>query len=182
MRTILTAAAGSCLLLATFAWGADWLTDGSDVVRSNWQKDEKILSTSTAKDIKLLWTIKLDNQVRAMHSLLPPLVISSVNTPGGPKQVVIQAGVSDNVFAIDVATGELVWKRHFDSTFQDPSGRGPSVLCPGGMTANVTIGPGAGPGKYIIYAASWDGRLRKLDAGTGEDLEPPSAPASLLRW
>ncbi len=175
MRTLLTAAAGSCLLLATSASGADWLTDGSDVVRSNWQKDEKILSTSTAKDIKLLWTIKLDNEVRAMHSLLPPLVIGSVNTPGGAKQVVIQAGVSDNVFAIDVATGELVWKRHFDSTFQDgPNSRGPSVLCPGGMTANVTIGPGDGPGKYIIYAASWDGRLRKLDAGTGQDLEPPA--------
>ena len=162
------------MLLALNVWGADWLTDGGDTIRSNWQKDEKILSTSTAKDIKLLWTIKVDNQTRAMHSLLPPLVIGSVNTGNGPKQVVIQAGVSDNIFAIDVATGELVWKKHFDSAFQDgPGGRGPSVLCPGGMTANVTIGPGDGPGKYIIYAASWDGRLHKMDAGTGEELVPP---------
>jgi hypothetical protein len=171
----ISAIAPCVLLLALNAWSAEWLTDGSDVIRSNWQRDEKILSTTTAKDIKLLWTIKLNNQTRAMHSLLPPLVIGSVNTKSGPKQVVIQAGVSDNVFAIDVATGELLWTKHFDSTFQDgPGSRGPSVLCPGGMTANVTIGPGEGPGKYIIYAASWDGRLRKLDAGTGEEIEPPA--------
>lgn len=162
------------LILAVNARSADWLTDGADVPRSNWQKDEKLLSPSTVKDIKLLWTIKLNNQTRAMHSLLPPLVIGSVNTKAGAKQVVIQAGVSDNVFAIDVATGELLWTRHFDSTYQDgPGSRGPSVLCPGGMTANVTIGPGDGPGKYIIYAASWDGRLHKVDASTGEEISPP---------
>ncbi|MBM3756766.1 MAG: pyrrolo-quinoline quinone [Acidobacteria bacterium] len=165
----------SFLLVSMFVSGADWLTDGGDIPRTNWQKDEKIINAANAKDIKLLWRIKLDNKARAMHNLLPPLVIGSVQTKNGPKQVVIQAGVSDNVYAIDVATGELVWKRQFESTFQDaPGGRGPSVLCPGGMTANVTIGPGDGPGKYIIYAASWDGRLWKLNAGDGEPIAPPA--------
>jgi outer membrane protein assembly factor BamB len=174
MRSLLIAPC-ALLLAASNAWNADWLTDGGDVIRSNWQKDEKIFSPATVKDIKLLWTIKLDNQTRAMHSLLPPLVIGSVNTKNGPKQAVIQAGVSDNVFAIDVATGELLWTRHFESTYKEgPGSRGPSVLCPGGMTANVTIGPGDGAGKYIIYAASWDGRLHKVDAGTGEEIEPPA--------
>lgn len=154
---------------------ADWLTDGGDIPRTNWQKNEKIINAANAKDIKLLWRIKLDNKVRAMHNLLPPLVIGNVQTKNGPKQVVIQAGVSDNVYAIDVATGELVWKRQFESTFKEaPGGRGPSVLCPGGMTANVTIGPGDGPGKYIIYAAAWDGRLWKLNAGDGEPIAPPA--------
>ncbi|MCC6539162.1 MAG: PQQ-binding-like beta-propeller repeat protein [Bryobacterales bacterium] len=162
------------MLVAVHVQGADWLTDGSDVIRSNWQQDEKILSPATAKNMQLLWTAKVENQTRAMHSLLPPLVIGSVNTPAGAKQVVIQAGVSDNLVAIDVATGEILWKLQFESTFRDsPGGRGPSVLCPGGMTANVTIGPGDGPGKYIIYAASWDGRLHKVDAGTGKELVAP---------
>ncbi len=162
------------MLMTVHAQGADWLTDGSDVIRSNWQQDEKTLNPATAKNMQLLWTAKVDNQTRAMHSLLPPLVIGSVGTPSGAKQVVIQAGVSDNLVAIDVATGELLWKLKFESTFQDsPGGRGPSVLCPGGMTANVTIGPGDGPGKYIIYAASWDGRLHKVDAGTGKELVEP---------
>ncbi|MBM3784106.1 MAG: pyrrolo-quinoline quinone [Acidobacteria bacterium] len=167
------------ILLSIFflfaAPGQDWLTDGGDVPRSNWQKDEKIIGVHNAKDIKLLWKIKLDNKVRAMHNLLEPLIIGKLETRQGTKEVVIQAGVSDNVYAIDVATGELLWKRQFESTFADaPGGRGPSVLCPGGMTANVTIGPGKTPGSYIIYAASWDGRLWKLNAADGEPIEKPA--------
>ena len=30
------------------------------------------------------------------------------------------------------------------------------------------------PGKYVAYAVSWDGRLRKLDVATGNEIEPPS--------
>ncbi len=150
MRSFLLAAT-TLVLASTAAQGADWLTDGGDIPRSNWQRDEKIINHQNAKDIRLLWKIKLDNETRAMHSLLPPLVIGSVKTATGMKQVVIQAGVSDNLFAVDVATGELLWKRKFDSTFvEQPGGRGPSVLCPGGMTANATIGPGKNPGDYII--------------------------------
>ena len=175
MRRFLMVTLSFLWLLGVSAWGADWLTDGGDVKRTNWQKDETIINTKNAKDIKLLWKIKLDNQPRQMHSLLPPLVIGRLNTTSGPKQVVIQAGVSDNLYAIDVATGELLWKRHFESTYKDPpGGRGPSVLCPGGMTANVTIGPGGAPGKYTIYAASWDGRLWQVNAADGKDNAPPA--------
>jgi outer membrane protein assembly factor BamB len=162
------------LLLAFVLHAADWLTDGGDIRRNNWQKDETVLTKDNVKGMKLLWKTKLDNEPRQMHSLLEPLIIGRVETPRGPKEMVIQAGVSDNVYALDAKTGELLWKRHFESTYQDPpGGRGPSVLCPGGMTANVTIGPGDGPGKYKIYAASWDGRLHILNAADGEELTQP---------
>lgn len=153
---------------------ADWLTDGGDTKRTNWQQDEKIITPSNVKDMKLLWKVKLDNQPRQMHSLLEPLVIGRVDTANGPRQLVIQAGVSDNVYAIDADKGEIVWKRQFESTFKDAPGQRPSVLCPGGMTANVTIGPGSGPGKYVIYAASWDGRLHQLNAADGEYITKPA--------
>ena len=42
------------------------------------------------------------------------------------------------------------------------------------MTANVTIGPGGAPGKYTIYAASWDGRLWQVNAADGKDNAPPA--------
>ena len=93
MKIPLIAVPSFLLLFAANASGADWLTASGDVMRTNWQKDEKIINTSNAKDIKLLWKIKLDNQPRQMHSLHPPLVIGSLDTSGGPKQVVIQAGV-----------------------------------------------------------------------------------------
>jgi len=169
MRRLFTAT----FCLGSLAFAADWLTDGGDVRRNNWQKDEKILTTNNVKGLTLLWKKKLDNEPRQMHSLLEPLVIGRVNTPKGPKQVVIQAGVSDNLFALNAKDGTLLWKRQFESSYVE-SGRPPSVLCPGGMTANVTIGPGKNPGDYIIYAASWDGKLHKVNAATGEELAPPA--------
>lgn len=172
-RTALLTA--SVLCISSLSPGADWPTDGYDVRRTNWQRDETILTPQNVKSMKLLWKLKLDNQPRQMHNLLEPLVLGRVNTSNGPKQLVIQAGVSDNVYAIDAEKGEILWTRHFDSTYSDPpNGRGPSVLCPGGMTANVTTGPGDGPGKYVIYAASWDGKLHQLNAADGEYLTKPS--------
>src|SRR5215470_1902418 len=123
------------LALASASWSADWLTDGGNVQRTAWQKDEKIFSVSTVKDTKLLWKIKLDNEVRQMHALFPPLIVDKVTTSSGPKQIAIVAGVSDNLFAIDVDKGELLWKKHFVSTWTQPQGgRGGGILCPGGIT------------------------------------------------
>ncbi len=173
MRTFSIAPLPALFAFATLALGADWLTDGGDQMRNNWQKGETTLTKGNVRGLTLLWKKKLDNEPRQMHSLLEPLVIGKVNTKSGPKELVIQAGVSDNVYALDAKTGKLVWKRHFESTFKESSGgRGPSVLCPGGMTANVTVAPSGEPGKYTVYAAAWDGRLHQLNAADGESLAP----------
>src|SRR5918996_5622559 len=115
---------------------ADWLTDGGDPQRTAWQRDEKILTMANVKNMKLLWKIKLDNQPRQMHSLLPALIVGRVNTSGGPKQIVIVTGVSDNIYAIDADKGEIIWQKRFENTWTPAaSGRGAYVLCPGGITA-----------------------------------------------
>jgi outer membrane protein assembly factor BamB len=168
-RILATIAFGSLI-----GYGADWLTDGGNSFRTAWQRDEKILTLSSVKDMKLLWKIKLDNEPKVMHSLFPPLIIEKLNTSRGPKEVVIEAGSSDNIYAIDAATGELLWKKHFVSTWTPPAtgGRGAGILCPGGITATPVIAP-AGGGKYTIYAASWDGMLHQLNAADGEDIKQP---------
>jgi len=153
---------------------ADWLTDGGDPQRTAWQRNETILTKTTVKDMKLLWKIKLENEPRQMHSLFPPLIAGTVATAAGTKEIAIVAGVSDNIYGIDVDSGTLLWKKHFDSTFQEQTGgRGGGTLCPGGLTATPVLDQAA-PGKYIAYAVSWDGRLRKLDVATGEEIEPPA--------
>src|SRR4051812_22635528 len=96
-------------------FAADWLTDGGDIQRTSWQKEEKILSPSTVKNMKLLWKLKLDNQPREMHALFPPLIVSQAETPAGPKEIAVVAGSSDNIFGIDVAKGTLIWNKHFES-------------------------------------------------------------------
>jgi outer membrane protein assembly factor BamB len=152
---------------------ANWLTDGGDPQRTAWQRNETIISKDSVRNMKLAWKIQLDNQPRQMHNLFPPLLVSDVSTKEGPKEIAVIAGISDNLYGIDVATGTELWKRKFDSTFTEPpGGRGYGVLCPGGLTATPVIGPADTPGKYIVYVASWDGRLRKVDVATGADLEP----------
>lgn len=161
----------SCSLMA---WSADWLTDGKDPQRTNWQRDEKILTVSNAKNIKLLWKLKLDNEPRQMHSLFPPLIAEGVTTSSGSKQIAIETGVSDNIYAIDVETGKLTWKKHFTSSYTPPANvRGAGILCPGGITATPVMARAGTPGKYTIYVASWDGSLHQLNAADGEDIVPP---------
>src|SRR5258708_2154801 len=108
------------VLTSIAAWGADWLTDGNNPQRTNWQRDQKNLTTANAKNIKLLWKLKLDNETRQMHSLFPPLIAERVNTSGGPKQIAIETGVSDNIYAIDVEQGKVIWKKHFNSSYTPP--------------------------------------------------------------
>ncbi len=102
---------------------ADWLADGGDPQRTAWQRNETILTKDNVKDMKLLWKLKLDNETRQMHSLFPPLIAGSVTTAAGPREIAVVAGVSDNVFGIDVEKGALLWSRHFDSTVQGAAGR-----------------------------------------------------------
>ena len=152
---------------------ANWLTDGGDPQRTAWQRDETIISKDSVRNMKLAWKVQLDSQPRQMHNLFPPLIVSDVATKEGPKEIAVVAGISDNLFGVDAATGKQLWKRTFDSTFvEPPGGRGGGVLCPGGLTATPVIGPTDTPGKFIVYAVSWDGRLRKVDVATGEEVAP----------
>ena len=164
------------LFLAAFVgWSADWLTDGGDTKRTAWQRDEKILTTANAKDITLLWKTKLDNEPRQMHSLLPPLIAGRVTTAAGPKEIVLIAGVSDNLYALEAEKGTILWKKKFDNTWMPGGGgRGGGILCPGGLTATPVIGPTSTPGKYTVYAVSWDGRLHQLNLANGEPIAPPA--------
>ena len=66
---------------------ANWLTDGGDSQRTSWQRNEKLISKATAKDIKLLWTLQTDNQPRQLHNLFAPLIVSDVATAAGPREI-----------------------------------------------------------------------------------------------
>jgi outer membrane protein assembly factor BamB len=161
--------------VCTAVFAAEWLTDGQNSKRTNWQEEEKIFSTANAKDIKLLWKVKLENETRQMHSLFVPLIVERVNTSSGPKQILIETGVSDNMYAIEAETGNVIWKKHFTSSYTPPpNARGGGILCPGGITATPVIGPTAIPGKYTVYVASWDGSLHQLNVADGEDVAPPA--------
>lgn len=159
------------LMSGATLWASDFLMNGPDSGRTGWMKDEKVFNTTNVKGMKLLWKIKLDSTPRQMHNLFQPLIAERVTTPQGPREMAVVAGVSDDLFGIDVASGELMWKKHFDSTYTPTGGGG--TLCPGGQTAVPAIGATITPGKYTVYAVSWDGRLRQVNLVDGQDVAPP---------
>ena len=100
-----------------------------------------------------------------------------MNTPAGPKEIAIEdRRLRQPLCHRRRDRAKSIWKKHFASTWTPPAtgGRGGGILCPGGITATPVIGPTDTPGKYTIYAASWDGMLHQLNVADGEDVASPS--------
>src|SRR5690242_3765900 len=142
------------LFMGAIAWSADYLMEGADSGRSGWLRDDKSFNVNNVRNMQLLWKTKLDSVPREMHNLFPPLIATGVNTAAGKKEILIVAGISDDIFAVDAATGTQLWRKHFDNTWA-PGGGGRSggTLCPGGQLA-VPVMADLGSGKYTVYAVS----------------------------
>src|SRR3954464_13564153 len=84
----------------------DWTTDGGDNQRTGWNKQEKTLTKDSVKNLKLLWKIGTHNQVRALHSLMPVLVVGQLNTPAGVKQVGFVSVVSDSLAGLNPSSSK----------------------------------------------------------------------------
>src|SRR5262245_10159841 len=139
----------------------DWLTDGGDNQRTGWQRNETILTKNNVKNLKVLWKIPTGNQVRALHSLMPVLVIGRLETANGPRQVGIVNGISDNLYAFDVEAGKIIWQKHWTYTPPTPTGNNPAnvnpdpahlgFLRPGGSSDTPVIGPPDAQGRRPVY-------------------------------
>lgn len=46
------------------------------------------------------------------HNLFSPLIVQSLRTPSGVKEVAIVANVSDNLWGLDAKSGEILWPRN----------------------------------------------------------------------
>ena len=172
MRIVASLGAAVLLSSAVTLGATDFLTEGVDAARTGWVKDEKIFTAANVGSTKLLWKIALASKPRAMHNLFAPLVAERVSTPQGARELAVVAGVSDDLFGIDVATGRQIWHRHFDNTLPNQPEVANDTLCPAGQTAVPTMAQ-TSPGVYTIYAVSWDGRLRQVNLADGTDVAAP---------
>src|SRR5262245_28502265 len=161
----------------------DYWTDGGDIERSGWVKNEKMLTKANVGTLKLKWKLETGNQPRALHGLMPVLVIGQLQTSAGVKQVGIVNGISDNLYAFDVETGKILWQKHWDyeappgaggggggAAPQDPKRLG--FLRPGGSSDTPVIGPADAQGRRPIYFVTGDGMLHILNTADGTDLQP----------
>jgi hypothetical protein len=162
--------------------------EGGDNGRTGWLRNDKSFNTNNVRNMKLLWKTKLDSVPREMHNLFPPMIATDVNTNRGTKEILIVAGVSDDLFALDAATGTLLWKKHFDNTWA-PGGRGPSgdTLCPGGLTATPVIGANARRVHRLRSFLGWSSLAgkrggRRRGGAAGKFIPPNGKPyASICR-
>lgn len=166
----------STLLLSTcmVAGATDWFLEGGNLARDGWIRGENTLKKSNVKDLKLLWKTHLESTARQMHNIFNPLVVRGVQTASGTKQIAVVAGVTDDLFGLDVADGKQLWHVHFDSTYAPPAmGGAGSTLCPGGQTDVPVIGPGKAAGQYTVYTVAWDGRLWQVNMADGKQVAGP---------
>ncbi len=149
------------LLLGMVPLAADWLTFGHDPQRSAWATEETKLTAQNAKDLELKWSVQLDNIPLALSALTAPVVANDVVTPSGIKTLVYVAGSSNHLFAVDAATGQVVWQRTFQSFVAAKEDA--YYLCPNAINATPVIDRR----QNMIFALAYDGRLFGLDLGTG---------------
>ncbi len=149
--------------IAALTYAADWLTFGGDPQRTGWAKNEDKISKANAGKLKLEWKLKLEHEAKELNSLTVPLIMENVITPTGFKDLVIVAGASDALFALDADTGKLLWKRTFAIEGKPRSGG--HWLCPNALNATPVIDKKS----KTVYVIASDGRLHLVNPVNGED-------------
>ncbi|MEO8026133.1 MAG: PQQ-binding-like beta-propeller repeat protein [Bryobacteraceae bacterium] len=129
---------------------ADWLSARNDAEGTGWQRYGTSISTRSAHDLKLLWKLKLDNQSHGANSLTVPTMLGPIITHRGIKELILIAGASGNLFAVDADKGIIFWKRDFTDTSGQPD------TCGKGLTATPAIAPQR-PGTKIRSEDDMDG-------------------------
>ena len=103
-----------------------------------------------------------------LSALTEPLVAENISTPQGRKNLIYVVGSADIVYALDEASGAVVWQKKFPNTLKPRQNA--SVSCPNTQKATPVIDKAAG----IIYVLTSDGKLRGLSLTDGSDRMPPT--------
>jgi outer membrane protein assembly factor BamB len=152
----------------------EWTTGSFDAQRDGWQRDENKLTPENAKDIRLLWKVKTDNQTMGMHSFREPLIVAGIHTANGVKTLAILAGAANEVYAIDVDSGTILWQKQLKWSADKPetSDINDGFICSKALSATPVVTP-AGAANRFLYVLGTDGYLHTLDLSTGDEAKAP---------
>jgi hypothetical protein len=116
--------------------GSDWMTGNGDAQRSSWVRTDAKISVETLQKpgFQLLWKMKLKNEPRQLDSLTPPATLERLIGYRGFRMLGFVGGSSDRIFVIDTDLGRMEWEKQLTSAATPEAA---SLLCPGGMTANL---------------------------------------------
>jgi len=143
-----------------------WTTFGHDPQRSGNAQEEHAFSVSNVVSMGLDWKTTVPNQPLFLNGLTAPLVVRGVAGKSGPKNLVIVAGTSDHILAVDADSGDLAWNGDFENKQTRPSDGG--WLCPTGLNSTPVIDAQHGR----VFVISSDGKLHTLALADGRDAMP----------
>ena len=155
------------IFVCAAAQAGSWPTFGSDPQRTGVAHGEEVINLSNVGKMKLLWSTKLNNASIELNSLTAPVTVSGATTPHGFKDIVVVAGASDNVFAIDADTGKVMWSHTFE--IADKPHQQPHWLCPNSLNATPTMDPRS----RLVYVLATDGKLHTFNYISGDETAEP---------
>jgi outer membrane protein assembly factor BamB len=170
------------LVLGCATWGlvsarsqspAEWLTSSADAARDAWQRAETKITPRNAKNMQLLWKVKLPSKAMGMLSFREPLIVSGVKTADGTHTVAILAGAANDVFALDAENGKVLWQTKLKWASEKPQepGEGEGFICTNALSATPVVSPMDAPERKLYVLAS-DGYLHILDLAAGGEGDP----------
>ena len=136
----------------------DWLTAGGSLKNERYSPLDQI-DTSNVSQLKGVWMTHLDGSGLAAK-------YSAESQPIVYKGVMYVTTGEDDAFAVDVATGKIIWK------YTSGISQEINTVCCGWLNRGVAIGDGR------VYLGQLDGKVLALDQQTGK----PIWTKQLVHW
>ena len=168
----------------------DWPSFGGDAQRSGWEKSDSRITKANVKDFVLVLKHKLNNGGGAVT---PPVVIGTLISYRGFKELGFVAGSSGKVWSVDVDTDRMFWQKQLESSAKPCPGYVPAFPAlipplnfaagrPRPATRPVTL-PAARPASQrvggtnfgnvrSVFVLASDGKLHQMNSADGSDQFP----------
>ena len=169
-RRCLSAPLLRCVVVALFAAACsngstedaartDWLTWGFGVERHGYNPEETTIGVGNVDELRQVWSVDLGANIDTAA-----MVATGIDVDGTRRDLAFAGTEHGAFYAIDLADGEIVWKRQF-STQTIPCSESPDNVF--GITAAAAIDKA----QNRAYVAAADGNLHALDLRTGAEVK-----------
>ena len=136
----------------------DWPTYGFNLQRTGENPFETAITPATVAGLHELWSFDL-----GAVTIMQPVLAAGVIVNGLPKDLVYIGAEHGDFYAIDAATGTMVWQRNLGSQHTG---------CPDlpGNIFGVSGSPFLDRAKNLMFVVGGDGNMYALKLSTGETL------------
>lgn len=114
-----------------------WSQIGQNGQLTGFQGTEDRITHDNAKDIKMLWNLKLSASTDYTPVPTEPLFAGRTIVEAGFKDMAIILGPGNNLYNVDYELGRMVWQKHYDIQLNEP------MSCAGGQFSAVVVQPQA---------------------------------------